>query len=108
MKNYDEEEKTMSDKGNKAKTLKDIASELEPPAEDIKKPSKEELMNKLTLAIILSAIAPTKEQSEEAIKHAETLINLGLTRTEVDTCKKRALGRLQSGEDPLAGLDKAF
>ena len=34
---------------NKAKALNDIANELEPPEEEIQKPSKEELMNKLML-----------------------------------------------------------
>ena len=29
-------------------------------------------------------------------------------KTIIETCKKRALGRLQSGENPLAGLDKVF
>ena len=96
----------MSAKDNKVKTINDIASELEPSAEESQRPSKEELMNKLTLAIVLSSIAPTKEQSEEAIKHAETIINMGLTQVEAETCEKRALGRIQSGENPLAGLDK--
>ena len=93
---------------NKAKALNDIANELEPPEEEIQKPSKEELMNKLTLAIVLSAIAPSKEQSEEATRHAETIISMGLTEAETETCKKRALGRIQSGENPLAGLDKVL
>ena len=52
----------MGDLDNKVKALNDIANELEPPEEEIQKPSKEELMNKLTLAIVLSAIAPSKEQ----------------------------------------------
>lgn len=98
----------MSAQNNKAKTLNDIANELEPLGEEILKPAKKELMNKLTLAIILSAIAPSKEQSEEAAKHAETIISMGLTQAETETCKKRALGRIQSGENPLAGLDKAL
>ena len=98
----------MPTQDNKAKRLNDIANELGPPPEDIQKPSKEELMNKLTLAIILSAIAPTLEQAAEATKHAETILNMGLTEAEALTCKKRALGRLQSGNDPLAGLDKVF
>ena len=98
----------MSAQDNKAKTLNDIANELEPLEEDILKPSKKELMNKLTLAIVLSAIAPSKEQSEEATKHAETIISMGLTQAETETCKKRALGRIQSGENPLAGLDQAL
>ena len=45
-------------------------------------------MNKLTLAIVLSAIAPSKEQSEEAARHAETIISMGLTQAETETCKK--------------------
>ena len=56
----------------------------------------------------MSAIAPSKEQSEEATRHAETIINMGLTEAETETCKKRALGRIQSGENPLAGLDKVL
>ena len=98
----------MSAQDNKAKTLNDIANELEPLEEDILEPSKKELMNKLTLAIVLSAIAPSREQSEEATKHAETIISMGLTQAETETCKKRALGRIQSGENPLAGLDQAL
>ena len=49
-------------------------------------------MNKLTLAIVLSAIAPSKEQSEEATRHAETIINMGLTVAETETCKKESYG----------------
>ena len=45
-------------------------------------------MNKLTLAIILSAIAPTLEQAEAATRHAETIISMGLTEAETETCKK--------------------
>ena len=93
---------------NKAKALNDIANELEPPEEEIQKPSKEELMNKLTLAIVLSAIALSKEQSGEATRHAETIINMGLTVVETETCKKRAMGQIQSGENLLAGLDKVL
>ena len=98
----------MSTQDDKMKILQDVASELGPPLEDNQIPSREELMNKLTLAIILSAIAPTLEQAEEATRHAETIINMGLTETETETCKKRALGRIQSGENPLAGLDKVL
>ena len=58
----------MSSQDDKMKILQDVASEVGPPLEDNQIPSKEELMNKLTLAIILSAIAPSKEQSEEADK----------------------------------------
>ena len=56
----------MSIQDDKMKILQDVASELGPPLEDNQIPSKEELMNKLTLAIIL-AIAPTLEQAEEAM-----------------------------------------
>ena len=78
---------------NKAKALNDIANDLEPPEEKIQKPSKEE--HEYSPCIVLSAIAPSKEQSEEATRHAETIINMGLTVAETETCKKRAMGRIQ-------------
>ena len=98
----------MSDKVNQPKTLKDIADELGPPLQKVYKPPKDEVANKLTLAIILSAIAPTKEQSEKAARYSEQLINMGLNQREVETCKKRALVRLKSSDNPLAGLNKIF
>ena len=88
----------MSIQDDKMKILQE--SELGPPLEDNQLPSKEELMNKLTLAIILSAIAPTLEQAEEATRHAETIISMGLTEAETETCKKKSsLGRIQSGDE---------
>ena len=93
---------------NKPKTIKDIADELVPSPSKVDEPTKDELLNKLTLAIILSTIAPTKEQSEEATQHAQKIIEMGLTKPEIEMCKRRANGRLLGGGNPLAGLDKVF
>ena len=93
---------------SKTKTIKDVADELEPTPSKVNKPTKDELLNKLTLAIILSTIAPTKEQSEETTQYAQKIIEMGLTKSEIEMCKKRAIGRLRGGGNPLVGLDKVF
>ena len=98
----------MSNELNKHKRFKEIADELAPASEEVNVLLKDELLNKLTLAFVLTAIAPSKNQSIEATKLAEEIIEMGLTAEEIETCKRRALGRLDSGSNPLAGLDKAF
>ena len=98
----------MSNDLNKPKTLQDIANELGPPSQKIEKQSDGELMDKLTLAIVLSAIAPTKEQAEEIKAHTQKVMEMGLTQAEIETCKRRALGRLNAGGNSLAGLDKTL
>ena len=98
----------MSNELNKQKRFKEIADELAPASEEVNVLLKDELLNKLTLAFVLTAIAPSKNQSIEATKLAGEIIKMGLNADEIETCKRRALGRLHSGNNPLAGLDKAF
>ena len=98
----------MSNELNKHKRFKEIADELAPASEEVNVLLKDELLNKLTLAFVLTAIAPSKNQSIEATKLAGEIIKMGLNADEIETCKRRALGRLDSGSNPLAGLDKAF
>lgn len=113
----------MSESSRKLKTLKEIANELSPSEEKIKfsnkktlkevsdelgrineivkKPSKTDLMNKLTLAIVLAKIAPTKKYSYRAIKLSESVIKLGLTNEEIEKCKKRAVARIEAGRNKM-------
>ena len=67
--------------------------------------NKDELMNKLTLGLVLSITAPTKETAQEATKLAEQVIEMGLTHEDVEECKKRAIARVDGGGNPLEGLD---